>query len=403
MNAERRSAIAAYLEHRGKLSARFASAEDLERLPIVLTKDDLRRNYPWGLLCVPKERVHQYHESFGTTGVPIASPLTREDLEAYVEQILLTPFDLGRGDLVLVRFPYAISVPAHLFHRAAHARGAAVVAASSYSAISPPARVLRLVEQLGATVLACLPFEAVRLAHFARWQGYEPGKHFRTLRAVCTAGEVLGPAMRRYIESLWGAPVHQFYGSTEAGNVAYSCGRGSLHLAEPFFRATIVDEPGRSARPEGRPGTLVLTTLRKEALPLLKYDTEDWATLNPAEACGCGDAHAVLEILGRRGEHYDFAPPGGKDGALRILHTSVKEAIYGLALERGTSPFFRCERMGERLVIRLESEAPDPVAERWLEQRLGVDVELLSVRPGSLVDMASLSTTELVQKPKYCH
>src|SRR5262249_25026737 len=155
--------------------------------------------------AVKPEQLFQYHETFGTTGAPASSWLSREDFHSYATQINHAAVDFGERDRVLVRFPYAISVPAHIVTQAAHDRGACVIPAGARTPISPYPRVLHLMDKLQATVLCCLPTEAVWLAKAARVMERDPCRDFPALQALCVAGELLSPARQKRLSALWGS------------------------------------------------------------------------------------------------------------------------------------------------------------------------------------------------------
>ncbi len=293
-----------YFDKRKQLIADIQSKSDIDRLAILITKKDLRNNYPFKFSTMPKKRIYQYHESFGTTGRPSSSPLTKKDLFGYIEQILLSPVNFNDKDTVLIRYPYAISVPAHIFHRAAQNRNSTVIACSSRSFITPHKRVLELLKSLCVSVFCSLPAEAILLAECAKKLKYDLSKDFPCLRAICTAGEMLTPEMKKYIEKIWNVDVYNFYGSTEAGNIAYSCKYGNLHLADKYFQVNVIGHSTNFANQNTRLGNLIITTLCKQALPLLKYDTEDLASINYKHQCLCEIKSPVIDLKGRSFEYY---------------------------------------------------------------------------------------------------
>jgi phenylacetate-CoA ligase len=185
--------------------------EDLRRLPLT-PKEDARAASPLGLLAVESDRLFQYHESYGTTGTPTSSWLTRDDFQNYATQINHTAANLNSSDRLLVRFPYAISVPAHIVTHAAHNRGACVIPVSSRTAISPYMRVIDLLGKLQATVICCLPMEAIWLAETAQQMGKDPANDFPHLRGFLVAGELLSDARRSRIADLWHAEIYNLYG-----------------------------------------------------------------------------------------------------------------------------------------------------------------------------------------------
>ncbi len=369
-----------YLEKRALFNGRFNSLRDIRESEVVLTKDDLRRHYPLGLCFVEPDQIWQYHESFGTTGTPTASPMTKADFDHYVSQILLSPVNFDPRDRVLIRFPYALSAPAHIFHHAAQRNGAMVIPASNRSHIMPYPRVVKLLHALQATVLCLLPTEAIIVGHFAK----EAGLELPTLRAVCTAGELLTPQMQNYLETLWKAPVYNFYGATEVGNMAYSCKNGRLHVADPFFDIQIVG---------ANPGNIVVTTRKKEALPLLRYDTEDMGYL-PNTTCECGNPSPVIELFGRKQDRYAV------DGKT-IYHRDLKDVLFGLVNFLGLSPFWKCQQHGHSLVVTIEESADLSFARETLTKNFNIPIEIRSVPKDSLSGLKGLHEFLDVKKPEY--
>jgi phenylacetate-CoA ligase len=190
------------------------SLDDLPRLPFT-SKEDLRRASPFGAVTVPSVELFQYHESFGTTGPVVSSWLTKGDFEAYAQQINQCALNFGPEDLLVNKFPYAISVPAHIVKLAAQNRGACVVNASTLSPVCTYTRALDLMHKLKATVLTCLPTEATLLGAAAICQGLHPARDFQ-LRAIGAAGELLTDARRRRLEALWQCKVYNYFGTTES-------------------------------------------------------------------------------------------------------------------------------------------------------------------------------------------
>jgi phenylacetate-CoA ligase len=374
---------------------RLESPEDLAQLPLT-AKEDVRAASPDGLLAVPPEELFQYHETYGTTGTPTSSWLTREDFANYARQINQAAFDLHPGDRVLVRFPYAISVPAHIVTRAAHDRGACVVPVSTRTAVSPYARVISLLQKLRATVLTCLPMEAIWLAEAARQIGRDPACDFPHLRAVGTAGELLSDARRARIAGLWNARVYNLYGCTEAGNIAADCEAGRLHLAWDHFYLELLDETtGRPVAP-GERGVAVLTTLTRQAMPLVRYVLGDYLRLDDEPHCPCGRTAPVLEHYGRDLNRFAF---GGRFHYVRDLESRLlaapAEALGNLWL---------VEVRPAEVRFRVEASRPDPALYRRLEGQvrgeMGLPLTIEAVRPGVLLDRSWLMQVEPVVKPR---
>jgi phenylacetate-CoA ligase len=374
---------------------RVETLDDLRRLPIT-SKEDALAASPFGLLAAEPDELFQYHESYGTTGTPMSSWLIRQDFLGYATQINHTGADLRPGDRVLVRFPYAISVPAHIVTQAAHDRGACVIPVSSRTAISPYPRVIDLLRKLRATVMGCLPTEAVWLAETARRQGLDPARDFPHLRALLVAGELLSDARRARVADLWNARVFNLYGCTEAGNLAADCEAGRLHLSWDHFLLEVLDEQTWEPVPSGELGTAVVTTLTRQAMPLLRFVLGDHIRLRVEPHCPCGRAAPVLEHYGRDLNRFQF---GGQWYYVRDLEdrllTAPAEALGNLWL---------LDVRPAEVCFRVEAERPDPALYRRLEGRvrddLGLPLVIDAVAPGSLLNRARLSKVEPVHKPR---
>jgi phenylacetate-coenzyme A ligase PaaK-like adenylate-forming protein len=374
---------------------RIESLDDLAALPLT-TKDDVRSASPFGLVAVDHDDLFEYHESFGTTGRPASGWLTRGDLENYAAQINQTAVNLDRRDRLLVRFPYAISVPAHIVTQAARNRDACVIPASSRTAVSPHSRIVELLEKLDATVLGCLPMEAIWLAETAGLMGRNPSRDFPHLRAICTAGELLSDARRQRIADLWNVRVFNMYGCTEAGNIAADCEFGRLHLSWDHFILEVLDETNWQPVPPGEMGTAVLTTLTREAMPLLRFVLGDNVRLHPGHQCPCGRQSPVIEHFGRDLNRFQFA---GRWHYVReleeILLQSPAEAVGNLWLIE--------VRPGE-VRFRVEAEDPDAGLYESLEQRIrdamDLPLRIEAVSPGTLLNRSRLMKVEPVNKPR---
>jgi phenylacetate-CoA ligase len=375
--------------------ARLESLADLARLPLT-PKEDARAASPNGLLAVGPEELFQYHETYGTTGDPTSSWLTRADFQNYATQINHAAFDLRPGDRVLVRFPYAISVPAHIVTQAAHDRGACVIPVSTRTTVSPYPRVIKLLKKLEATVMTCLPMEAIWLADVARQMGLNPARDFRHLRALGTAGELLSDARRARIAELWNARVYNLYGCTEAGNMAADCEAGRLHLSWDHFYMEVLDATTHQPVAPGELGVAVVTTLTRRAMPLVRYVLGDYLRIHTEPRCPCGRTAPVLEHFGRDLNRFTFnGQPWYVRDLENLLLDSPAAAVGNLWL---------VEVRPAEVRLRVEADRPDPVLYRRLEERvreaMGLPLAIDAVPPGTLLDRAWLMRVEPVAKPR---
>lgn len=380
--------------YRDRLPARpLPSLEALQDLPLT-TKADLRAASPFGLLCVPKTELCQYHESFGTTGTPVSSWFTRQDLEDNAWEVAVNGVGFAPGDIVLIRFPYAISAAAHVFHEAAKLKGACVIPASSRSTVSPFPRVITMMRRLEVTVLAGLPLQALLLAETAELGGRDPRADFPSLRAICTAGESLSPSRRNLLEELWGVPIFNYYGLTELGNVAADCRFGRLHPAEDFFLIELLRADFRTPAKPGEFGYLVITTLRRAASPVVRYLTGDRARWVP-EACTCGK-QGYLEV---RGRDEDLLRVGD-----RVLDLwDLEQILSHLPCRR----FWVAAPLPGGVQFVVEQEKPldwiAPDLKKSLERKYRLSLSFQVVPKGTLYDRRELLSVGRVGKPKYVY
>jgi len=371
----------------------LASLEELKGLPFT-TKEDLRKNSPYGFICVPRKELYQYHESFGTTGDPVSVWLTREDFVDLAHSVNSGGINFTEDDVVLVRFPYAISSVAHFVHAAAQMKGACVIPASSRTVVIPFTRIVNLLKKLDVTVLASLPLQAVLIAETAEMMGYRPDRDFPGLRAIYTAGEALTPHRRKALEDIWGVPVSDNYGMTEIGAAAVNCEYGIHHPLEDKFIFELLDEELKSEVKPGETGYLVVTTLTRRGTPLIRYFTGDRARLVMKD-CPCG-RKVSMEIRGRK---QDILKIGDRDFDL----WDVGDLVSALPCRRfwaaGPAPG------GLRIVVEQErpGDAVSPELVKRLEAEYNVRLDIEVVPKGTLYDRSELLSVGLVGKPRYIY
>ncbi|QGH36748.1 AMP-binding protein [Gracilibacillus salitolerans] len=296
--------------------------DQIQTLPLT-TKKDLREAGIFGPLAVDRKEIAQYHESTGTTGVPSASWFTQEDLQIGGRQLKECGVRLTSEDLVLIRFPYAMALPAFLMQHAAWQTGAGVVPASGRTVVTPYPRVLSLLKNLSVTVMAGLPREMELLAEVARLGGSKPSKDFPALRAICVAGELMSDKRRKHIEKLWNVPVFNMYGSTETANIATMCEHGNMHIVEQDFFVEVLNENGSNSVEDGERGFATITTLSHQGSPLLRYFNEDIISVEHG-LCNCGRTGAKLVHYGRSKDRICF-------GSTVLDAMDIQEAVYSLS------------------------------------------------------------------------
>ena len=369
------------------------SLDELKQLPIT-TKEDTRDNSPYGFVCVPREELCQYHETFGTTGVPVSTWLCSEDVLDLARRVNDSGINFSDKDMVLIRFPYAISTVAHFVHNAAQMQGACVIPASSRTTVTPYTRVVNLMKKLDVTVLAALPTQAVLIAETAELMGLDPGKDFPALRAIYTAGEAMTPNRRKVIKSLWKVALSDNYGMTEFGPAVTDCEYEVPHPLQDSYVFEILEDDLKTDVKPGTAGNLVVTTLTRRATPLIRYLTGDMARLYRKD-CPCG-REEVMEIRGRRADNIDI---GGRTFDIWDLGEIVSE----LPCRR----FWAAGRWKDTLKFVVEEENPgDTVSGGFIgrmQAKYGVKLSFEIVPKGTLYDRGELLSVGVVGKPKYIY
>ena len=273
------------------------SLEDLHALPFT-TKGDFRDNYPFGLLAVPRNRVARIHASSGTTGKMTVVAYTRSDLDTWKEVCArgLAAAGVTADDVVQVAMGYGLFTGGLGWHQGSELLGATVVPMSSGNT----KRQITLIQDFEVTVFVCTPSYAIYVAE----QAEEMGVDLRAtkLRVGIHGAEPWSEEMRREIRERLGIDPIDTYGLSEimgpgvSGECTCHCG---LHINEDHFLAEVIHPETGEPLPPGERGELVLTTLTKEALPVIRYRTGDITRLDLG-ACPCGRTMARMERVSGR-------------------------------------------------------------------------------------------------------
>lgn len=273
------------------------SLEDLHRLPFT-TKQDLRDNYPFSLFAVPMSDVVRIHSSSGTTGKPTVVGYTKRDIDVWSELMAraLTSAGATKRSVVQVSYGYGLFTGGLGAHYGAERIGASVIPSSGGNTN----RQIMLMQDFGSTILACTPSYALFMAEVMHEMGVKPAD--LKLQAGIFGAEPWSENMRREIEKKLKIKAYDIYGLSEimGPGVAIECPyKNGLHFAEDHFLPEIIDPITEEVLPDGSQGELVITTITKEALPLIRYRTRDLTTLT-REPCKCGRTHVRMQkVLGR--------------------------------------------------------------------------------------------------------
>ena len=272
--------------------------EDLKYLPF-MEKTDLRDQWPFGLLAAPKRDIVRIQGSSGTTGHPIVSGYTRNDVDVWSEMMArtLTAAGCTPDDIVQVAYGFGLFTGGFGAYQGADKIGAMVLPMSSGNT----QRQILMMKDLGVSMLCCTPSYAAYLGETVRDMGLDPNVDLK-LKAGCFGAEPWTEEMRVHIEELLGIDACDIYGLTEIAGpgVSFACfEKDGMHINEDHVIAEIINPATGEPLPYGESGELVFTTITKTGMPMLRYRTHDICSLNP-EPCACGRTTVrMTRITGR--------------------------------------------------------------------------------------------------------
>jgi len=277
------------LNEKGVKPQDIKTLEDIKKLPFT-TKNDLRDNAPFSMLTLPLEEYIELHASSGTTGTPITVCYTPQDIEVWSEVMArcLTMSGLTKKDVFQNPIPYGTFTGAFGFHYGAQKVGALVVPTGK----GQSERQIKLMKYYGTTFVSGVASYILHLGQVARDMGIEPND--LKLHSGLFGAEMFTKELKKKIEEMWGIDVHDIYGLTEmcGPGVSTDCNEhDGLHLWEDHFLVEVVDPVTLEPVDVEEEGELVITTLTKEGMPLLRYRTRDISKLYDAKVCNCGRTH----------------------------------------------------------------------------------------------------------------
>ena len=374
------------LQERGLKPASIGSLAEIASLPFTV-KTDLRDTYPFGLFASPMEEIVRLHASSGTTGKPIVVAYTQADLDVWSE-VMVRSFvacGLHRGDVIQNAYGYGLFTGGLGAHYGAEALGATVIPISGGNT----ERQLMVMADFGVTALCCTPSYFLHLLESAK----EMKIDFSRLRVGVFGAEPWSDSMRERIQEEGGIRAYDIYGLSEiiGPGVGVECReQRGLHIFEDHFYPEIIDPESGEVLPDGAEGELVLTTLSKQAMPMIRYRTRDVTAL-VSEPCACGRTLRRIRRIGRRSDDMviirgvNVFPSQVETALLRVEGTLPHYQIV-LTREKGldqmevkvevTSEVFSDEvRKLESLQHQLEAS---------IENVLGLRVKVTLVQPRAL-------------------
>jgi len=359
------------------------SLDDVRYLPFTV-KSDLRDQYPFGMLARPRHEIPRLHASSGTTGKPTVVGYSRKDLATWAELMARSLACAGArpGDVVHNAYGYGLFTGGLGAHYGAERLGATVVPMSG----GATERQVMLIQDFEARVLCATPSYALNIAEVAARDGVDLKKG--SLQVGVFGAEPWSEAMRREIEDRLGLKAMDIYGLSEimGPGVAVECeAQDGLHGWEDHFLFEIIDPDSGQPVPEGEAGELVITTLTKEALPMIRYRTRD-ITRATRERCACGRTHLRLKRI--TGRNDDMLIIRG----VNVYPSQIEAVLVGLP---GIAPHYQLvvERHGnmDELTVEVEALSQD-ISFRDLESNvkhqiktmIGVSASVVAKKPGEV-------------------
>lgn len=279
-------------EKNGLTPDSIQTLDDLRKIPFT-TKDDLRAHYPFGMVAIPLQHCVRIHSSSGTTGNPTVVLHSAKDLDQWANQVARCMYMVGLRDTDVFQNTsgYGMFTGGLGFQYGAERLGALTVPAAAGNT----KRQIKFITDFGTTCLHIIPSYATRLAEVMYEMGIDPRRDTK-LHTVCIGAEPHSEEQRKRIEELLGVKAYNCFGMSEMNGpgVAFECKeQNGLHIWEDNVIAEIVDPVTLEPVPEGEVGELVLTTINREAMPLLRYRTRDLTCFLPGD-CPCGRTHRRL-------------------------------------------------------------------------------------------------------------
>jgi len=372
--------------------SQITSLEDILRFPLV-TRADLRANFPYGFLSVSLEEVVRLHTSTGTTGKPKAIFFTQNDLEASAKLIARSMKLTGarQGDVFQNMMSYGLFTGGLIFHYGAERLGLLVIPAGTGNT----ERQIGLMRDFQTTIVHLTPTYALYLADVIEDLGLNPRDDLH-LRLAYLGAEPHSEETRARVEEIFGIKAYNSYGLSEMNGpgVAFECPyQQGMHLWEDSFLMEIIDPDTGEPRREGEEGELILTSLNREAMPIIRYRTGDLTYIYP-ESCPCGRTHRrIARIRGRVDDMFILR-------GVNVFPSEVERILMGMPeVGRNYQIVLEREKSKDKMRVRVEVEKRFFDGSlphlRALEQRIKskIKTEILVTPEIELIEPGSLPRT----------
>lgn len=327
------------LDAAGVDPGRIGSIDDIKRLPFT-TKEDMRDHYPYGLFSAPQDQINEIHVSSGTTGNPTLVGYTKDDLKLWGDVMARVLCCAGAepGDTIQIAYGYGLFTGGLGFHYGALEMGLRIIPTSA----GQTARQLKIMQDFQPRIIGCTPSYALYMAEEAKEMGIDPTQGHWKIGVF--GAEPWSDSIRREIEEAWNMLATDVYGLSEiiGPGVAQECSnKDGLHIFSDVFYPEIINPETGEKVPEGQDGELVITTLTKQGIPLIRYRTRDIVSIT-YEKCRCGRTSPRISKI--KGRTDDMIVVRG----INVFPSQIEHVLVGI---EGTQPHYQIvvDRKAHRL------------------------------------------------------
>ena len=360
------------LTSHGLSNTSIKNIDDITKLPFT-AKEDMRDNYPFGLFSLPVDNLAEIHVSSGTTGNPTVVGYTKDDLKLWGEVMARALACAGAkpGDMIQIAYGYGLFTGGLGFHYGALTLGLTIIPCSS----GQTKRQLKLMNDFKPRILACTPSYCLYMSEEAKEIGLDPRKSSWQIGSF--GAEPWSESMRKEIEATWDMMALDVYGLSEitGPGVAHECEyKDGLHIFSDVFYPEVIDPKSGKPVKEGEKGELVVTTLNKKGMPLLRYRTRDIVSIN-YKKCRCGrTSPRISKIMGRTDDMIIVR-------GINVFPSQIEHVLLGI---EGTKPHYQLvvdRKAGELDELEVLVEVEDKIFSdeiknlRSLEEKIRKEVE----------------------------
>jgi len=317
------------LDEAGVAPDGIQSIDEIKRLPFT-TKEDMRDHYPYGLFSAPQDHINEIHVSSGTTGNPTLVGYTKDDLKLWGDVMARVLCCAGAEphDTIQIAYGYGLFTGGLGFHYGALEMGLRIIPTSA----GQTARQLKIMQDFKPRIIACTPSYALYMAEEAKEMGLDPSQG--NWKIGIFGAEPWSNSIRDEIEAAWNMLATDVYGLSEiiGPGVAQECGfKDGLHIFSDVFFPEIIDPNTGEDVPEGQDGELVITTLTKQGIPLIRYRTRDIVSM-VQETCRCGRTSPRISKI--KGRTDDMIVVRG----INVFPSQIEHVLVGI---EGTQPYYQ--------------------------------------------------------------